>query len=107
MAPGTQVSSMPRRRNCFSTISARWGAYSLLSSMRDRRGVLFPVPGLQDLFHLREREVAFVLAIVKMRREAHAGLRAVVHEDFALEQVAANFVGVRPSHRKGPRAPCG
>src|SRR5690349_15993172 len=104
MTPRTQPSSMPRRRNCFSTISARWGACSLLSSMRDRRGVLFPGPGFQDFFHLREREVAFVLAIVKMRREAHAGFGAVIHEDFARQQFAANFVGMRAIHRNGSGA---
>src|SRR5690242_11877095 len=98
MAPRTQLSSMPRRRNCFSTISARWGAYSVASGMRDRRGVLFPGPGFQDFFHLRECEVAFVFAIVKMRREAHAGFGAVVHEDFARKEFAADFVSVWAIH---------
>src|SRR5215472_16591048 len=90
MAARTDESAMPRRRNCFSTISARCGAYSMLSGMRDRRGVPFPSPGLQHFFHLFQCEVAFVLAIVKMRREAHAGFGTVIHEEFA-----ANFVGVR------------
>src|SRR5215472_748726 len=106
MALRTQGSSMPRRRNCFSTISARWGAYSVLSGMRDRRGVLFPGAGFQDFFHLREREVAFVFAIVKMRREPHAGFGAVVHQDFARKQFAANFVGVGAIDRNGSRALC-
>src|SRR5215467_2820842 len=86
---------MPRRRNCFSTISARWAAYSALSGMCNRRGVFFPGPGFEDFFHLGEREVAFLLAIVKMRREPHTGFGAVVHKDVAREQFAANFVGMR------------
>src|SRR5215472_4999249 len=98
MALRTQRSSMPRRRNCFSTISARWGAQSVLSGMRDRRGVLFPGPGFQDFFHLREREAAFVLAIVKMRRQPDPGFRAVIHQDFPREQFATNFVSVRAVH---------
>src|SRR5689334_12689712 len=97
---------MPRRRNCFSTISARWGAQSLLSSMRDRRAVLFPSPGFQDFFHLREREVALVLAIEKMGREAHARFGAVVHKNFAREQFSANFVGVRAIDGNGSSTLC-
>src|SRR5215469_7990779 len=104
MALRTQRSSMPRRRNCFSTISARWGAQSVLSGMRDRRGVLFPGPGFQDFFHLREREAAFLFAIVKMRRQAHSGFGAVIHEDFARQEFAANFIGVRTLDRNGPGA---
>src|SRR5438034_7249197 len=68
--------------------------------MCDCRGVLFPGPGFQDFFHLGEGEVAFVFAIVKMGREAHASFGPVVDEDFAGEKFAANFVGVRTFDRR-------
>src|SRR6266567_6322528 len=95
MAASRLESSMPRRRNCFSIISARCGAYLLFSSMRNRRGVLFPGAGLENLFHLCQGKVAFVIAIVKMRGEADAGFGAVVDEDFARQEFAANFIGMR------------
>src|SRR5215472_1577496 len=99
MAARTARSSMPRRRNCFSIISARCGARSLLSGMRDRLGVLFPPAGFQDFFHLIERKVALLLTIVKMRREANAGLGAVIDENVAREKFTANFISVRTFHR--------
>src|SRR5215471_7015369 len=71
----------------------------MVSGMRDRRSVPFPGPGFQDFFHLREREVAFLFAIVKMRREAHASLGTEVHENLARKKFAANFVGVRAIDR--------
>src|SRR5260370_22929280 len=104
MAARTDKSSMPRRRSCFSIISARCGAYSLLSSMRNRRSVLFPCPGFQNFFHLRQREVAFVFAIIKMRRDAHTGFGAVIDEDFPREEFAANFVSVRAVNGNGSGA---
>src|SRR5438105_2123818 len=104
MAARTEGASMPRRRNCFSTMSARCGAYSLTSGMRNRRGVFFPDPGFEDFFHLREGEVAFVFAIVKMRREAHTGFGAVVDQDVAREKFAANFVRMRAFDRDGSGA---
>src|SRR5437868_15481777 len=63
--------------------------------MRDRRSMLFPCAGFENFFHLGEREVAFVFAIVKMRGESHAGLGAAVDEDFPREKFAADFVGMR------------
>jgi len=72
--------------------------------MGDRRGVFFPDPSFQDFLHLREREVAFVFAIIKMRREAYAGFGAVVNENFACEQFATNFVSVRAIHGNGSGA---
>src|SRR5262249_27510937 len=90
---------MPRRRNCFSIISARCGAKSLLSGMRDRLGVLFPRSGFQDFFHLIERKVALLLAIVKMRREAHSRLGSVIDKNVEREKFAANFISVWTFHR--------
>src|SRR5580693_8146924 len=92
---------MPRRRNCFSTISKRCGAYSSLSSMGNRFRVLFPRACLEDFFHLREREVAFVLGVVKMRREAHARFGTKVDKDLPGDEFAADFISMRTVHGNG------
>src|SRR5215472_5786944 len=94
IAASTARSSIPRRRNCFSIISARCEAWSLRSSMRHRFGVPFPGAGFQDFVHLGEGKVALVFAIVKMRRDAHSGLGAIVDEDVAGKKFAANFVSM-------------
>src|SRR2546429_6611863 len=65
---------------------------------RPPRSTLFPYTTLFRS-HLGEGEVAFVFAIVKMGREAHASFGPVVDEDFAGEKFAANFVGVRTFDR--------
>src|SRR5713226_6277011 len=104
IAASTAASPMPRRRNCFSIISARCAAYSFFSSMCNRRRVFFPRACFQDLFHLRECKVAFFLAIVKVWRDAHAGFWAVVDEDLPGEKFAANLVGMRALDRNRPRA---
>src|SRR2546429_411482 len=70
---------------------------------RPPRSTLFPYTTLFRS-HLGEGEVAFVFAIVKMGREAHASFGPVVDEDFAGEKFAANFVGVRTFDRDGSRA---
>src|SRR6266446_5680330 len=74
---------MPRRRNCASSMFEIWRANSSLSGMCDRHSMFFPGACVQDLFDLREREVALFLSIVKMRRNAYAGLGPVVDEDLS------------------------
>src|SRR6266851_7262171 len=104
IAASTAASLMPRRRNCFSIISTRCAAYSFFSSMRYRRRMFFPRARLQDLFHLRESKLAFILAIVEVWGDAHARLRTVVDDDVPLEELAANFVGMRAFDGNRPRA---
>src|SRR5712664_1806654 len=82
---------MPRRRNCASSMFEIWGANSSLSGMCDRHCMFFPGTCVQDLFDLREREVALFLSIVKMRRNAYAGLGPVVDEDLSRKEFAAHF----------------
>src|SRR5258708_15047589 len=81
IAKSTPLSVMPRRRNCFSIISTHCAAYSFFSSMRDRRRVFLPRASFQNLFHLREREVAFLIAVVEMRREPYTRFRTIVNKD--------------------------
>src|SRR6266849_9639349 len=102
IAASTAASLMPRRRNCFSIISTRCAAYSFFSSMCNRRRVFFPRACFQDLFHLRESKVAFLLAIVKVWRYAHAGFWAVVDDNLPGEKFAANLVGMRAFDRNRP-----
>src|SRR2546422_6872796 len=103
IAASTPLSVMPRQRNCFSIISTPCAEYSFFSSMRDRRWMSFPSACFQDLFHLRERKVAFLIAIVEVGRNAHTGLRTVVDEDVPGEEFAAYLVGMRTFHRNRPR----
>src|SRR6266436_1325871 len=99
IAASTLASLMPRRRNCFSIISARCAAYSFFSSMRNRRGMFFPRACFQDLFHFRERRITLIFAIVEMRRDAHAGFGTVVDEDLPGEEFAANLMSMRALDR--------
>src|SRR5882762_9267312 len=71
--------------------------------MRYRRGMFFPCARFQDLFHLREGQVAFILPIVEVWREAHAGFGTVVDEDVPGEEFPTNFVGMRAFDRNRPR----
>src|SRR5258708_761409 len=103
IAASTAGSLMPRRRNCFSIISTRCAAYSFFSSMSNRRRMFFPRACFQDLFHLRERNVALILSIVEVWRDAHTGFRAVVDDDLPGEEFPANLVGMRAFHRNRPR----
>src|SRR6266481_4446746 len=64
---------------------------SSLSGMAYRRCVLFPGARFQNLVHLSEREVALFLAIVKVGRNAHAGLGPVVHEDLSRKEFTAHL----------------
>src|SRR6266851_1616874 len=75
MAASTPLSAMPRRRNCFSIISTHCTAYSFFSSMDNRRLVFLPRASFHDLFHLREREVAFLITVVEVRLRARANGR--------------------------------
>src|SRR5580693_3524012 len=63
-----------------------------------------PCMSAKNLVDLLQHEVAFLLAIVEMRRNAHAGLRAIVDQDFSSEQLAADFVSVRTVDRNGAAA---
>src|SRR5882762_2644609 len=104
IAASTAASLMPRRRNCFSIIPAHCGAYSLFSGMRYRCGMFFPCARFQDLFHLRERKVAFILSIVEVWREAHAGFRTVIDDDVPGQEFPANLMCMRAFDRNRPRA---
>src|SRR5882672_9090759 len=95
---------MPRRRNCFSIISSRCTAYSFFSSMRNRRRMFFPYACFQNLFHLRERRITFLLAIVEVRRNADARLWAIVDKDVPRQEFAANFISMRTLDRNRPCA---
>src|SRR4029077_683882 len=95
---------MPRRRSCLSIISARCGAYSLFSSIDNRCGMFFPCPCFKNLFHLRKCKVALILAIIEVRRDAHAGFGAVVDDDFSCEEFAADFISMRAFDRNRSRA---
>src|SRR6266436_2265190 len=103
IAASTLASLMPRRRNCFSIISARCAAYSSFSSMRNRRHMFLPRACFQDLVHLREGKVAFILAIVEVWRDAHTGFGTVVDDDVPGEQFPANLVGMWAFDRNRPR----
>src|SRR6267378_1956821 len=103
IAARTASSLMPRRRNCFSIISAHCGAYSLFSSMGNRRHMFFPRACFQDLVHLCECKVAFILAIVEVWRDSHTGFGTVVDDDLPGEQFPANLVGMRAFDRNRPR----
>src|SRR5712692_8818096 len=103
IAASTAGSLMPRRRNCFSIISTRCAAYSFFSSMSNRRHMFFPRACFQDLFHLRERNVALILSIVEVWRDAHTGFRAVVDDDLPGEEFPANLVSMRAFHGNRPR----
>src|SRR6266404_3347645 len=67
---------------------------SSLSGMGYRRCVFFPGARLQNLFDLREGEVALFLAIVKVGRNTHAGLGPVVDEDLPRQEFAAHLEGM-------------
>src|SRR5258708_20712507 len=81
IAASTPLSVMPRRRNCFSIISTCCTAYSFFSSMGNRRLVFLPRASFQHLFHLREREVTLLIAILEVGIEPYTRLRTVVDED--------------------------
>ncbi len=66
--------------------------------------MFFPCASVQDFFHLRQREIAFFLLIVKMRRNANPGLRAIVHQNVSRQQFAADFEGVWAIDRHGAGA---
>jgi hypothetical protein len=63
--------------------------------MRYRCGMSFPCVRFQDLFHLLERKVAFILSIVEVWRDSHTGLGTVVDDDVPGEEFAANLMGMR------------
>src|SRR5260370_6286605 len=81
IAASTLLSVIPRRRSCLSIISTHCAAYSFFSSMRDRRLVFLPRSSFQDLFHLREREVACLIAVGEGRREPYTRCWTVRDQD--------------------------
>src|SRR5260370_35335396 len=104
IAASRPPSAMPRRRNFFSIISKHCAAYSFFSSMRDRRCMFFPRSCFQYLFHLRQCEIAFLIAIVEVRRKAYTSFGTVVNKDVPGEEFAAYLIRVRTFHRNCPRA---
>src|SRR5260370_153923 len=72
--------------------------------MRNRRRMFLPCARFQDLFHLREREVAFIFSIVEVWRDTHAGFGTVVDDDVPRKEFAANLMGMRTLDRNRPRA---
>src|SRR4029450_8710331 len=71
-----------------------------LCSLRHRSGsMLLPRARLQNLFDLRKCEVAFFLAIIKMRRNADARLRTVIYQNLPCQQFMADFHRVRTIDR--------
>src|SRR2546427_13107057 len=103
IAASTPLSVTPRRRNCFSIISTHCAAYSFFSSMRDRRWMSFPSACFQDLFHLRERKVAFLIAIAELGRNTYTVLSPVVDENVTGAVLPSFLVGIRPLLRNRPR----
>src|ERR1700732_556124 len=71
--------------------------------MRNRRHMLSPRACFQDLVHLREGKVAFILAIVEVWRDSHTGLGTVVDDDVPCEEFPANLVGMRAFYLNRPR----
>src|SRR5260370_24065853 len=63
--------------------------------MRNRCRMSFPRAGMKNLFNLREGKVAFLLAIVEVWRDTHAGVGTLVHDDVAREEFATNFMSGR------------
>src|ERR1700685_4302034 len=113
----TLASSTCRRRSCVSNIARRADSYSsgersagalaafggwarkspggaIASSWERSDGVFLPSVSAKNFVHLCQGKLTLVLAIVEMRRKAHAGFRAVVDQDVAGQEFAANFVGV-------------
>src|SRR2546428_5323878 len=60
--------------------------------------VTLPSARGENFFDMRERGVDFVVAVVKVRGEADARLRAVVHQDVAGQQLAGDLARVRAIH---------
>src|SRR3989441_10836114 len=60
--------------------------------------VTLPSARGENFFDMRERGVDFVVAVVKVRGEPDARLRAVVHQDVAGQQLAGDLARVRAIH---------
>src|SRR5262245_55916127 len=58
----------------------------------------------QDLFDCLNRGTEFFVFGVKVRREAHTCIRAVVHQDVAPEQLGADLSGIWHLNAHGPTA---
>src|SRR5580704_4390675 len=66
--------------------------------------MFLPSVRAQNIFDLLQGKIAFLFAVVEVRRDAHACVRAVVHQDFASEQFTADLVGVRTVDGNGAAA---
>src|SRR5256884_9272268 len=71
--------------------------------MPNRRGMFFPRGCFQDLVHLREGKVTFILAIVEVWRDSHTGFGTVVDDNVPGEEFPASPVGMRAFDRNRPR----
>src|SRR5207245_10026675 len=60
--------------------------------------VTLPSARGENFFDMRERGVDFVVAVVKVRGEPDARLRAVVHQDVAGQQPAGDLGRLRAIH---------
>src|ERR1700688_1099053 len=126
IAASTPSSWMCRRRIWSSTIARRASAKSagnrltaapdfsssfapptssavILNLSRGSR-MFLPSSRRQNLFHLLQRKLALFLAIIKMRRKAHACFWPVIHQNLARQQLAAHLVGMGTIDRNRPRS---
>src|SRR3989441_4114734 len=130
MASSTRGELIPRSRICSYTMARRCSRNSAAACGSSPAGLTglsgAPLPlvvivsaqghassgGLQvtlpsargeNFFDMRERGVDFVVAVVKVRGEADARLRAVVHQDVAGQQLAGDLARVRAIHGKRAR----
>src|SRR6267143_4331981 len=71
--------------------------------MRNHRHMFSPRASFQDLVHLREGKVAFILAIVEVGRDSHTGFGTVVDDDVPGEEFPGNLVGMWAFDRNRPR----
>src|SRR5437870_1001677 len=125
MASSTRGEFIPRSRICSYTMARRCSRNSAAACGSSPAGLTglsgAPLPlvvivsaqghtssgGLQvtlpsargeNFFDMRERGVDFVVAVVKVRGEPDACLRAEVHQDVAGQQLAADLARVRAIH---------
>src|ERR1700757_3736788 len=71
-----------------------------------RKSVFFPGASVQYFLDLRQSEIAFFGLIIKMRRDADSGQRAIVDQNVSGQQFAADFESVRAIDRHRAPALC-
>src|SRR6516225_2663868 len=67
-----------------------------------RQRVLFPRAGVQNVVDFGKDQLRFFVAVVEMRRNADARLRAVIDQNIARQQFTADLERVRALDRYGP-----